>query len=495
MPNGDKLKIFVSSKIEELKDERTIIKEVIERLNYEPIMSEEWIAKNEDIKRTHLQRVRDCNIYIGIFYIEFSKSVKEEYEEAEKFGKDILIYVKIPKDRKRNKETEEFIAKIRNKHTFKEFDKANELKEKVSDSINKLLSRKCISIIKQMRYKTLVDKNISSRIVKICMDRNFSEFLTMQKEISETLIEDIAFKILSPEQKELLFLLEEKEREYCEQTGKFVMDCEFYISLAKIEFDIGEYDKANEYYDKCSEVGKITQNEDLVKIGEGNKARIYMMRGEIEKALSIYKDVLNYFTDKGDKRNSAGIYHQIATTYQLRKDYENALVLYDESLRINEELGNKRGIAQTKHNIAMIYQDKWEYDNSLKFYEESLKIFEELGDKIGVANTKQNIANIYKLKGDIENTLKLYNEILNLKEQLGDRLGIALTLEQIGIIYYEQKNYEKSIENLLTSLSILKDLQSADGDIVRNYLTKIKKELGEGKFNAIVEKFRKDRIH
>lgn len=122
-----KYKIFISGVQKELKAERRAVKdfiigEVLLSEYFEVFLFEDVCAKSKSAKSVFLKEVRDSDIYIGIIGQQYGyvgqggiSSTEEEYREAKKLDKTILIYIKGENganDKKRDIEVQRLIKEI-----------------------------------------------------------------------------------------------------------------------------------------------------------------------------------------------------------------------------------------------------------------------------------------------------------------------------------------------------------------------------------------------
>jgi len=302
-------------------------------------------------------------------------------------------------------------------------------------------------------------------------------------------------------------------------------------SLADFSLDTGSLDVAEACYGRAMEDATELGDEEGIAIQRGNLARIYRIGGRVDDALNTYQELYEYFKENGDKENEATALHQIGMIHQDKGEYEKALENYDKSLEISEEIGDKRGIAATLHQIGMIHQDKGEYEKALENYDKSLEISEEIGNKRGIAYTLGQIAIIHYLMGESDKALKNYERTLGISNELGDRSSIACALHQIGMIHQDKGEYEKALENYTKSLeiseeigdkfaiatslgqigtiehrqkryheailmlakaaSLYNELESPYFETAMKNLASIKEEIGEDKFNEILQELDK----
>ena len=98
----DKLKIFVSSRLEECKDERSAASGAITALNHQPVLFEHIGARPYPPRDLYLSRLRDSQVMVAIYrsgygYIANEMDIsglEDEFRHAKAWGIDTLFYVK-----------------------------------------------------------------------------------------------------------------------------------------------------------------------------------------------------------------------------------------------------------------------------------------------------------------------------------------------------------------------------------------------------------------
>src|SRR6476660_3778231 len=113
------LRIFVSSRMRELAEERKRIKAALERIQiYAWIYEDDAGARPETIRETYLDELDKADLYLGLFWRDFGAYTIDEYEHAEKRGKDRLVYEKsFDVEGKRDPRLQEFLDRIGGKVT------------------------------------------------------------------------------------------------------------------------------------------------------------------------------------------------------------------------------------------------------------------------------------------------------------------------------------------------------------------------------------------
>ena len=126
----EKLKVFLSSAMTELHNERVAVRKALAERDIDIIWFEGFGARPETAQAACLRGVHEADVYIGIFWNQHSMATEEEYREAERFGKPCFIYFK---DFAVNRESklQALIDELGQKHTYKTFGHALALAEQV----------------------------------------------------------------------------------------------------------------------------------------------------------------------------------------------------------------------------------------------------------------------------------------------------------------------------------------------------------------------------
>jgi len=90
------LRVFISSKQAEFREERRAMAEVIARTPLlAPVVAEEWSPGRQEVRQKYLDDVRKSPIYVGLFGAVYSEHTLAEYEAArENPYREIMIYIK-----------------------------------------------------------------------------------------------------------------------------------------------------------------------------------------------------------------------------------------------------------------------------------------------------------------------------------------------------------------------------------------------------------------
>ena len=167
----EKLKVFISSTMEDLKEERKALAEAINKNRFwKPVYAESFVARKESPREVCLEEVRRSHIYIGIFKNKYGyvpqndnpqgySAVALEYYEAIK--NQLPIFIFIYKDNsKRESKLIEFLNEITDfdkGHWRIEYYAIDQLVKFVLDAINREVTMEYIKSINAKRRAKIIE--------------------------------------------------------------------------------------------------------------------------------------------------------------------------------------------------------------------------------------------------------------------------------------------------------------------------------------------------
>lgn len=234
--------------------------------------------------------------------------------------------------------------------------------------------------------------------------------------------------------------------------------------VGKLLRQFGLYDDALRLFERSRD-NKNTLNQHRNKaIVIGEMAKIYVIRGNLDKGLELQKEKLAIVAKHDIKEEHAAL-HEIAHILRVRGDLDGAMKLYQQSREILEELGNAgaQGKSATLLEMAGIYVTRGDLDEAMKLYQQSLDIFNELGDLKDKSVTLNNIAGIHITRGDLDGAMKLYQQSLDIFDGLGDLHGKSVTLNNMAGIYVTRGDLHSAMKLYQQSLGIKEFLGDLKG--------------------------------
>ncbi len=211
-----------------------------------------------------------------------------------------------------------------------------------------------------------------------------------------------------------------------------------------------------------------------------NSAYIEAEEGQIENAITLYKQAVELFERIDDIQSKATTLHNLAVLHTAQGEIEEAIALYQQSLVIKERIGNVQGKAATLAMLGQLLAAQGDSDTALNYLQQSLEILERLQSpdaetvRQALAGVQYELAGIKANQGQIEEAIALYEQSLELSKSIGDVRGKAITLGMMGqLLVYEKGDFATALNYLHQSLEILQHLQSPDAEKVREVIARV----------------------
>jgi tetratricopeptide (TPR) repeat protein len=192
-----------------------------------------------------------------------------------------------------------------------------------------------------------------------------------------------------------------------------------------------------------------------------NEAYFFDMKGELDKALPLYKQSLNIRREIKDQSGVGQSLNNIADLYQSQGNIEFAIEYFKQSLEIRELIKEEEGIAQSLLNLGYLYDKLGDFTKALNYFQRSLKIYEKLKDWDGISRSLINIGIIYANNLDeVEKSIEYYRRCIHIQQKQGNKGLEAYAIDNIGGAHkkiaekYAQKKESNSLVVLRTDSAL-----------------------------------------
>ena len=201
-----------------------------------------------------------------------------------------------------------------------------------------------------------------------------------------------------------------------------------------------------EYASQAFECALKSRNKKAEGEAQLNMAKSLYLRGEYEPSLPFIQQAQNTAQDLGDISMLANSYNMLASYYQAVGDVQKALSTYKEGLSLLSSPKNDKEMAMIKSNLAVLYINSGEFRKAMDIFFDILKIYEANGDKENIATVKNNIAISYHQLQNYEMAMDYYQQALVIYQELGQVSNQVIPLNNIAEIYKDKGEYDKAIE-------------------------------------------------
>jgi len=170
----------------------------------------------------------------------------------------------------------------------------------------------------------------------------------------------------------------------------------------------------------------------LSPILKNNLGQAYADQGNMNRALSCYREAADIFTREGDRISLAHVLGNLGSAYRKVGDFSRAIESAHSSLKIFEEDEDRLGIAQMTGSIGRIYADMGERELAARYFERSLADFQRLGDKRGAAWILSRLGGMARESGELNRALGYMHSSISIWEGMGERANLGAVLADLG---------------------------------------------------------------
>ena len=203
-----------------------------------------------------------------------------------------------------------------------------------------------------------------------------------------------------------------------------------------------------------------------------NLGDYYTLKDEDEKAFQIYIANLDYSQKIKCKKCEASAMQSIGIHYRRQNIPDESIDYFTKSLAIFTDLKLDENVANVNFSLGKAYYRKKKYVTSRKYFETSIKYYESIDSDL-VTSIYTYLGNSYRdsQNPDYEKAKSIYFKSLNILTQKNRGLELANTYENIAISYYhpsDKYDYAQSIEYSLKAIDVYSKIGKNDTYIALN---------------------------
>lgn len=177
-------------------------------------------------------------------------------------------------------------------------------------------------------------------------------------------------------------------------------------------------------------------------------ALFYEKTGDLEQALKMKIELLNFYEKTNEKTGQAQMLGSIALLLSRMKRFEEAKEYYLESINLRKKINDKRGESIMLLNLGAMLSEQKKPDDALFYLNKCIELQKNLQDQIILTSAELNLAKVYNEKKAFEKSLKLSERCLEIYKKIPDSLNIAIARFYIAESHMGLKQYNQSIQQL-----------------------------------------------
>jgi CheY-like chemotaxis protein/nitrogen-specific signal transduction histidine kinase/tetratricopeptide (TPR) repeat protein len=215
----------------------------------------------------------------------------------------------------------------------------------------------------------------------------------------------------------------------------------FLYHLANIEFNMGMNAAAITHLKEVLTIKEIEQYEDVKADMNILAGKIYLDRGELDKALKYYLDAVAIFKRVGMRRDLGRAYCDVAWLYFKQYNDQESVNFINKSLEIARAIQDDYAIARAHSIQGSLYTAQRKFKAAIQEHESALSIRTRLKSRSGIADTYYNLSTAYEKSGQLDRAIFYAKKSMQLDEELGNVVNIGLGYKKVASLSLLEGNY------------------------------------------------------
>jgi serine/threonine protein kinase/tetratricopeptide (TPR) repeat protein len=245
---------------------------------------------------------------------------------------------------------------------------------------------------------------------------------------------------------------------------------------------VGDYDRALELVDQAESAWQATpgEHDDDILATRNTRAYIHAVRGDLDRAESIYKELLQHLETHDTRPDVAAT---ITNDYGLllvdRGIPDAAAAMYEAALE-HHQRGNSlasQDAIRVRNNLAMAHRLLGHNEKAEEGLREVLAMQRAMFDEPhpDIANTINNLAAARRRLGDLEGAEALYRSALEQRRAIYGEIhpDVAQSLNNIGSILYYRNDLDGTADHFERAYEIWREYYGGDHPRVADGMTNL----------------------
>ncbi len=174
----------------------------------------------------------------------------------------------------------------------------------------------------------------------------------------------------------------------------------------------------------------------------------HFFKGEMDKALTYYKNALELYTQLGDSLEIAKAHYNVANAYNAKHDYSETTANAVEALKWFEALEDWNGVGRIYNLLGIAAHNHDDMEKAVDYFKSYLTLVKKTGDQLEISTAYNNLGGTYSEMDKPDSAIHYLTLAEEAYRQLGGHRNLAGTYQNLGIQYEYQGDLDKALHYL-----------------------------------------------
>ncbi|MCE5296278.1 MAG: AAA family ATPase [Euryarchaeota archaeon] len=206
----------------------------------------------------------------------------------------------------------------------------------------------------------------------------------------------------------------------------------------------GEYDKAIEEYRNVVDSLRTGGHDRLLAETHRHIGAIEIKRTRFDNSLDSLTEALRLAIISGDPLTLSEIHYDLGGLYERRGIYDEATEHLRSAEAFATDVGNKAALGKALYGQARVMAGLSDFPKAVELKKRALSVLERAGDINMMAKVCIGLANDLRYLGETNDALRYLEKAVDLANSVGDVSTLAYALSNMAAEYLERKDLEKA---------------------------------------------------
>ncbi|WP_159039908.1 ATP-binding protein [Christiangramia fulva] len=177
---------------------------------------------------------------------------------------------------------------------------------------------------------------------------------------------------------------------------------EIITHIGVLNYFVGNYEKAIEYYQEASALNELRQDEVMTSLLHMNKGESYFEMGQYDLAKTEMESALKHFRSSGYNIYTGLVYWDLGNVYEAQGNYSEAEKYYKMTVATNLEEDRPDFLGMGYLALAGLYERSGSIDSSYNLATKALSTYYAINDSLGLINAHSTLASVFDARAQVD---------------------------------------------------------------------------------------------
>jgi len=233
---------------------------------------------------------------------------------------------------------------------------------------------------------------------------------------------------------------------------------DIYMSLGKLEIEMGYYSEAKSCYEKSLALAKKINDRNIEGMVINNLALLLIREARYVEAEVMFLESLEIVRAHQNVSATIVAFMNLGDVSSLQGNWERANTYWQEGLSLARKVNDRASAVALLANIALVHAEYSEWVAADHFFEEAIELAQEINMSRMEGTVRSEFGNILRKQKRLNPAIEQLNRAVYLANEVGDLERKGYTFYYLGMLHLDFMKHEEAQVALDEALAIVKEI-------------------------------------